>query len=136
MNTFTGGDGFYGYRYGLEFLACSTPALALSRQEMGRLERVLLGPLVALQAFAFLLGAFYDNLHLSQTVAWRQNAFVHTLDHIGPAGWVVAILVAVAGLLVSHRLARPPDQLAETGQASPTKAAAPRRRSGGVSAGS
>jgi hypothetical protein len=108
MNTFTGGDGFYGYRYGLELLACATPALALSHSRMGRVERALFGPVAAVQAFAFLLGGLYENLYLSQTVAWHQNAFVHAVDRIGPAGWVVTALVAVAGFLVGRRFSRTP----------------------------
>ncbi|HEX3298193.1 MAG TPA: hypothetical protein VHR85_15360 [Nocardioides sp.] len=106
LNTFTGGDGFYGYRYGLELLASATPALALSHRRMGRVERALFGPVAAVQAFAFLLGGLYENLYLSQTVAWHQNAFVHALDRIGPAGWVVTALVALVGFLVGRRFSR------------------------------
>jgi len=73
---------------------------------MGRVERALFGPVAAVQAFAFLLGGLYENLYLSQTVAWHQNAFVHALDRIGPAGWVVTALVALVGFLVGRRFSR------------------------------
>ena len=108
MNTFTGGDGFYGYRYGLEFLACATPALALSYERMGRLARTCLGPLIGVQFFAFLLGAVEDNAYLPQTAAWHQNVFVHTVDRVGPYGWLVVGFAAVLGWLAARRLARSP----------------------------
>jgi alpha-1,2-mannosyltransferase len=104
LMTFTGGDAFYGYRYGLEFLACATPALALSHSRMGGVERALLGPVASVQAFAFLLGAVYGNLYISKSVVWRQNAFVYALDRLGPGGWIVALLVAVIGFLVGRRM--------------------------------
>jgi alpha-1,2-mannosyltransferase len=103
LNTFTGGDGIYGYRYGLELLTCATPALALSQARMARVERLLFGPVAAVEAFAFLLGSLYKNLYLPQRVAWHENAFVHVVDRVGPAGWVVTALVAVMGLLVGLR---------------------------------
>jgi len=102
---FSGGDGFYGYRYGLEFLACATPALALSASRMGRVARVLIGPVVAVQTFAFLLGAWYENLFLDQNRAWHANTFVDTLDRIGAAAWVVTAVLAALGLLVARRIA-------------------------------
>ncbi len=108
LNTFTGGDGFYGYRYGLELLACATPALALSHARMGRPERALFGPVAAVQAFAFLLGGLYENLYLPQTVAWHQNAFVHAVDRIGPAGWGVTALVAFLGYALDRRFSVKP----------------------------
>lgn len=103
MITFTGGDSFYGYRYGLEFLACATPALALSQDRMGRTARVLAGPVVALQLFAFLLGAVVDSLYVPRSEVWHRNAFVHGLDIMGSAGWVLAGLVTVGGLLLALR---------------------------------
>jgi alpha-1,2-mannosyltransferase len=106
MNTFTGGDAFYGYRYGLEFLACATPALAMSQAAMGRLGRVLVGPLLALQFFAFLLGAFSDRLWVPKTEAWHRNAFVTGLDIAGPTGWMLAGLVTATGLFFSLRAVR------------------------------
>ena len=34
--TFTGGDNFYGYRLGLEFLVCATPAFAFTVGHAGQ----------------------------------------------------------------------------------------------------
>jgi hypothetical protein len=113
---FAGGTGFYGYRYGLEFLACATPALTLSVHRVGRVGRVLIGPVLAVQAFAFLLGGLYENLYLSQNVAWHQNAFVHVLDRIGPAAWAITAVVAVAGFLVGRRFWQSPGPANVDGQ--------------------
>jgi hypothetical protein len=113
---FAGGTGFYGYRYGLEFLACATPALVLAVPWARGVARMLLGPLLAVQLFAFLLGGMYENLYLPQSVAWHQNAFVHTLDRIGPAGWVVTALVATAGFVIGQRLSRTPEPATSEGQ--------------------
>jgi alpha-1,2-mannosyltransferase len=106
MMTFTGGFGFYGYRYGLEFLACATPALALSQMRMGRVARILAGPVLALQFFAFFLGATFDFMWLPEDEAWHSNAFVFGLDAMGVAGWMLASLVAAAGGYVAWRLSR------------------------------
>jgi alpha-1,2-mannosyltransferase len=109
MMTFTGGDAFYGYRYGLEAMACGTPALALSQARMGRVARVLAGPVLAIQFFAFLVGAAVDRLWMPKSQAWHRNAFVHGLDLVGPAGWMLAGVVAAAGLVVALRRVGRPD---------------------------
>lgn len=105
MMTFTGGDGFYGYRYGLELLACATPALAMSQPQVGRAARILAGPVLALQLLATLAGAVSDDagLLVLKSEAWHQNAFVHALQMLGTAGWAMAGLFAVVGLVVSIR---------------------------------
>jgi alpha-1,2-mannosyltransferase len=105
MITFTGGDGFYGYRYGLELLACATPALALSTGRMGVVARTAIGPVLGVQLFAFLLGALDDDLPLPQTDAWHANAFVHELNAVGPVGWIVTVGAAGAGWWVARRVA-------------------------------
>jgi hypothetical protein len=99
LNTFTGGDAFYGYRYGLEMLACATPALALSAPRMGALARRLIGPVLAVELLAFLLGATGDALYLLEDRVWKDNAFVHAIDRIGVAGWVLVLLFAILGAL-------------------------------------
>lgn len=104
MIVFSGGTGFYGYRYGLEFLACAAPALALSAPRMGRLAQIVIGPVLALQAFAFLLGALYENLYLDETRAWHANAFVNTADRIGPAAWLMTAAVAAMGFFAARRI--------------------------------
>ena len=52
LDDYDGGYGFYGYRLGLEMLACITPAVALSAPRAGRLARRLIGPALAVQLCA------------------------------------------------------------------------------------
>jgi alpha-1,2-mannosyltransferase len=106
LNTFTGGDAFYGYRYGLEMLACATPALALSARRMGPVAGRLMGPVLGVELLAFSLGATSDTLYLLEDQVWRDNAFVHAIDRIGVAGWVLVVLFAVGGALAGERWRR------------------------------
>lgn len=103
MITFTGGDAFYGYRYGLEFLASATPALALSQVRMGAVARILAGPVLALEFFAFALGAISPNLWVPESDVWHRNAFIYGLHLGGPASWVLVALAAIGGLVISVR---------------------------------
>jgi hypothetical protein len=103
LDTFTAGEGFYGYRYGLEMLACATPALAFSHPRMGRAARTLLGPVLGVQFFAFLVGAMLEQIWLPQSLAWRDNAFVHALDRVGWLGWAAAAFAAFLGFVIARR---------------------------------
>jgi hypothetical protein len=108
LDTFTGGDVFYGYRYGLEFLACATPALALATPRMGDLARRVIGPVVALQLLAIAIGATYNSPGLPKAQAWHDNAFVSTVDAAGPGGWVAVALAVLVGFVAGHALLRGP----------------------------
>ena len=66
FNRFTGGDTSYGYRLGLELLACATPAVAFTAHRMGRVARRVIGPVVAVQFFAIFLGASLDSFYVAQ----------------------------------------------------------------------
>ena len=57
FSIFHGGDGFYGYRHGLEFLACAAPPSPCRRGRMGRVAQALIGPVLALQLAAFTVGS-------------------------------------------------------------------------------
>ncbi len=92
LNHFGGGDVFYGYRLGLEVVACATPALALSAPRMGAVVRQLFGPVVALQLLAIWYGATHDHAWLAGDQAWHRNAFVVSLH----GGWpIVRVMVVV-----------------------------------------
>ena len=111
LDTFTGGDVFYGYRYGLEALACATPALAMATPRMGPLARQLLGPVLAVQFLAIALGATRDHLWLTEAQAWHRNAFVSVVANAGPVGWATVGLAALLGVLEGepgHVAAAPP----------------------------
>jgi hypothetical protein len=104
LDTFTGGDQFYGYRYGLEFLACATPALALSSPRTGKVARRLLGPVIGLQALAFALGSPSDSAWLLQRQAWHQNAFVHSIAGLGIAGWLLVAMSMLLGYVAQRAI--------------------------------
>lgn len=99
---FQGGDGFYGYRHGLEFLACAAPAFALSAVRMGRVAQALVGPLLALQFAAISVGAMSDGFFVLRADAWVDNSYWLALRHV-PLVWawtVIAVLMGVLGTRV------------------------------------
>jgi alpha-1,2-mannosyltransferase len=104
LNPFTGGDLFYGYRYGLEMVACATPALALTSHRMGALARFLIGPVLAVQTFAISVGAVSNNYFLPQAEIWHRNAFLSAMGGIGVGGWVMTATAAVIGAVASLKL--------------------------------
>jgi alpha-1,2-mannosyltransferase len=110
LNTFTGGSAFYGYRYGLEMLACATPALAMSAPAMGRSARRLVGPLLGVQFLAIALGSVTDGVGLPEWFSWKKNAFIWQIDRLGTPGWALvaasALLGWTLGLLVERRCER------------------------------
>lgn len=104
LNYFWGGDVFYGYRLGLEMLACSTPALAFSAVRMGRVARALFGPVLGVEAFATAYGAVHDHVWLAGNQVWHHNAFLSAARHDGPVTWVPLVLAALAGLVAQRLL--------------------------------
>ncbi|MFZ2015908.1 MAG: hypothetical protein WAV00_18995 [Nocardioides sp.] len=104
LNYFWGGDVFYGYRLGLEMLACGTPALALSAVRMGRVARALFGPLLGVEAFATAYGALHDYVWLAGSQVWHHNAFWSAAREDGAVTWVPLALAALAGLVAQWLL--------------------------------
>lgn len=104
MNTFAGGDAFYGYRYGLEMLGSAAPALALSAHRAGPVARALLGPVLGVQLLAFVVGAANDSITLPESNAWSNNTFVAAVNEVGLVGWAVVGLAAMMGVLVARVL--------------------------------
>lgn len=99
LNRFSGGDGFYGYRLGLEFLACATPALAFSAHRLGPLGRRVALPLGALQFAMIVAGAPGNSYFVPADKVWIQNSFVDGIRE-NPAGFgAIAALSFCAGLL-------------------------------------
>jgi len=105
LNRFWGGDVFYGYRLGLEMLACAAPALALSAPRMGRLARALIGPVLGVELLATAYGAVHDQAWLPGDQVWHHNAFEVALRHGGAGGWVAVGLAALIGFLAQRVLA-------------------------------
>ena len=108
LNPFTGGDVFYGYRYGLEFLACSAPAFALAATRAGPLARRLAGPVIGLQLCAITLGATLDSLWLPDYDAWHDNAFIDAGARLGWGVWAaLAVIFVVLGTVLGRALIPP-----------------------------
>jgi hypothetical protein len=101
--SFTGGDPLYGDRYGLEFLACATPAFALAAPSAGRLARSLLAPALAVQFVVILFGAAIEGMALPFSQAWTHNAFVEAVRG-APALLLMSGLVVVGLTLAARRL--------------------------------
>jgi len=97
---FTGGDPIYGYRYGLEFLACATPAFALAAPHAGPVARKLLAPVLAVQLVVIALGAVVERVALDYRLAWTHNAFVDAMVAGSPALRMTAVLLVLLFLLV------------------------------------
>jgi hypothetical protein len=105
MIGFTGGDPIYGYRYGLEFLACATPAFALAASHARATELRLIGPVVGLQFVVILLGSIAEGVALNYTMAWSANAFARAMYH-EPALIPIALAIGVPVAVAVDRLAR------------------------------
>jgi alpha-1,2-mannosyltransferase len=102
LNRFSGGDVFYGYRLGLEMLACLAPALAFSVPRAGPVARRLFGPVIGLQLLAIAWGAVRDTAYLPFNQAWHHNAFEVAVRHAGAAGWCAVVLAVGLGALVQR----------------------------------
>ena len=79
MIDFTGGWPVYGYRYGLEFLACATPAFAFAATRAGARTRRLLAPVLAFQFTVISLGAVVERVAIDYSQAWVDNAFLRAM---------------------------------------------------------
>lgn len=101
VNVFHGGDSFYGYRHGLELLACLAPALALALAHTRRPARLLLGPVLAVQLVAFMVGGIFNAPLLHYDRSWTDNAFISAMA-IEPFIGMAMVLAAAGGVLVQR----------------------------------
>jgi hypothetical protein len=106
LNRFSGGMGFYGYRLGLEFLACATPALAMSAEKMGRRARSIFAPMVGIQFGMILPGAIIDAFYVKSEDVWTHNALINAVRLLPAYPLIMACLALIAILAV--RIARDP----------------------------
>jgi hypothetical protein len=102
MRNGIGGDSFYGYRLGIEFVVAATPAYALAAAHAGRVARAWLAPLLALQFTACLFGSVED-VFLPKTQAWVDNAFAYAMRDSWPAGPLMMLLVFLGAWAVIRR---------------------------------
>jgi hypothetical protein len=101
--SFIGGDPVYGYRYGLEFLACATPAFAAAAPHARGLLARLVVPVLALQFTVILLGAVVERVALDYTQAWTNNAFVYAMVNGAPVLPLLTVGV-VGGAIIGMRM--------------------------------
>jgi hypothetical protein len=95
INPFHGGQGFYGYRHGLELLVCMAPALIEAYKVTSRLTRLLIGLLLGMQFAVIAIGATADKYRVDGKDLWHTNAFIQALADQPLA---FAALVAGCGL--------------------------------------
>ena len=104
--SFLGGWPVYGYRYGLEFLACATPAFAFSAARATGWARRSLAPLLAVQFTVISMGAVFERAALWRSNAWTDNAFLEAMGRGAPAAPLLALVVAVTTFLLIRWWAR------------------------------
>lgn len=103
LDGFSGGEGFFGYRLGLETLTCAAPLSALAVARAGALARTLLGPVTGLQAGVFALGAV-ANLRPGG-LSWHDCPLATVAAHnVGLALYLLGS--ALIGCVVARLLAR------------------------------
>jgi hypothetical protein len=96
LNPFHGGDSFYGYRLGLEFLVCATPAFAAAARHLAPGWRHLVAAVLGAQFAAISIGAITGGPTLLVEQMWRHNAFAQALKE-RPGTWLwVALCVGAA----------------------------------------
>jgi hypothetical protein len=118
LNRFSGGDSFYGYRIGLEFVAAATPAFALSTRRMGIWAKLVIGPLIGVQVCAILTGAVVEGFFVPTDRVWEDNAFAVAL-RTNPLTLPVILAASVlAGILAQRIWANPGLERAERTPAS------------------
>lgn len=114
LNRFSGGEAFYGYRLGLEFVACAVPGLAFSAVRAGRVVRAALGPAIGLMVGMMLPGAMYD-VFVPLDRVWHDNALLKAFRSAPLRVGAMLVLCALIGLwaqlrVVGRRGAAPPER--------------------------
>ena len=110
VNYFSGGVGFYSYRYGLELVTCLVPLIAFSLRDMGRVARLLAPPVVALQVAAIAIGALLEAYFLPVQQMWHDNSFWVALRYQPSVVGVGTGMCLLVGGLVSVMIARSPGE--------------------------
>jgi alpha-1,2-mannosyltransferase len=98
-----GGDSFYGYRHGIEFVVAATPAYAMTVHRLGSTARKWVTPVVTLQICAMFVGAVIDPF-LAMEKVWTDNAFFYAMRETWPAGPIMLLSVFFLVYLVKRML--------------------------------
>jgi hypothetical protein len=97
INLFHGVDAFFGYRHGLELVACAVPLYAVAWASVtSRVLRAVTAALAVLQAAAMLIGAVSPGGFLHVAQVWRDNSIAFMLRE-EPLVMGLFSLVAVTG---------------------------------------
>ena len=107
IDKFHGGDGYFAYRLGLETLTAVIPLCAATWTHVGRLARVLLGPVLGLQLVVMTIGSTVLGFDVLKAHAWHQNT-VWLLTRAHPDTWVVLGAGAFLGLVAARLLSPSP----------------------------
>lgn len=107
LNRFSGGDAFYGYRLGLELLACLAPALALSAHRMGPIARRLFMPVAILQFAMIFPGAAANVFFVNADDVWTHNSVVVAFVDQPLIFGTVFVASILAGVLFARIWANP-----------------------------
>lgn len=101
LNVFKGGEGFFGYRIGLEMLACLAPALALTAHRMGPIARRCFAPVAVAQFAVFVYGAIADPRSAPRIDSrWTSNELVSRIgDQPVFTATVLAGGIAIGGVV-------------------------------------
>lgn len=120
INHFSGGDGFYGYRVGLELMTCLLPlftaAWPLVRSEFARVVTIVL---VCLQGAVFATGAISTGLFVGPDDVWRSSSVAVAAARV-PALLLCLTLVSMAlAVVVVRRQETARESFADGGGPSP-----------------
>lgn len=104
---FHGGDGIYGYRHGLEFLACATPSLVVAAVQAGPRLRLAMTAVIGVQLTAFGLGGILNRPTLTFGSHWDNNAFIQAFRDVPALVALLALVVAATFLVARMFLSEP-----------------------------
>lgn len=103
VQVFHGGDGFFGYRLGLELLVSITPVYAFTAHRVGRVARLLAPYVVGLQFGVMALGSIVEvtKLRVSVDHVWSDNAVWASLREWPLSVALFVVLFAAAGAVLT-----------------------------------
>ncbi len=105
-NVFDGGDFFWSYRLGLEFVAAVTPAVTFSIPFVGSIGKRRIPVVAGLQIFFIGVGAVLNIPGVEKAKAWTTNSAMFYLlqDKLVGSLILIAIIAVIARLAYNARL--------------------------------
>jgi hypothetical protein len=110
INNFSGADGFYGYRLGLELMTCLVPLYTLAWLQLRRDWSRALAAGVAWMQFAVIApGAVVFGLFVPLQEVWSQSSYLIALREM-PALSILPLAIATVGCTLTVKsVARTPE---------------------------